>query len=60
MILEKIKALCKERGVSIAELEKRCNLGNATIRGWEQSVPRVDKLKSVADFFGLPLEYFLE
>ena len=59
VILKKIKILCKENGISIHKLEKECGLGNATIRGWETSVPTTDKLKKVADYFGKSIEYFL-
>lgn len=51
MLFERISALCKERGISISKLEQETELGNATIRGWKNSSPRVDSLKRVADFF---------
>ena len=60
LLYAKIESLCKEKGVSIAKVEKECNIGNATIRRWDKSFPRIDTLKKVADFFGKPIEYFLE
>lgn len=60
MILTKIKNLCKEKGVSIARLEKDCEIGNGTIQAWDTAMPRVDTLKKVADFFGVSIEYFIE
>lgn len=60
MIFTKIVELCEKNGVSIAKLEKSCGLGNATIRGWDESTPRIDNLKKVADYFGVSIEYFLE
>lgn len=60
MIFEKISRLASERGISIAYLEKTLGLGNATIRGWKESSPSVEKLKKVADYFGVSIEYFLE
>ena len=59
-MLEKIKVLCKRKGISISRLEKECGIGNSTIRRWDESAPRVDSLKKVADYFGVSLEYFLE
>ena len=56
MILENIRSLCRERGISIARLEKTLGLGNATIRGWGSSSPSVDKLKQVADYFGTTVD----
>lgn len=60
MLFENIKALCKDRGITISKLEKETGLGNATVRGWEQSSPKVDKLKKVADYFGVTLDDLLK
>lgn len=56
MIYEQILALCKEKHISVARLERECGLGNATIRGWENASPRVDLLKRVADYFGVTVD----
>lgn len=48
MIFDNISRLCKEKGISIAKLEKESGLGNATIRGWDRSSPRVENLQAVA------------
>lgn len=60
MILQRVESLCKEKGVSISRLEKDCGIGNATIKKWDESVPRIDTLKKVADYFGVSIEYFIE
>lgn len=60
LLYAKIESLCKDKGISIAKLEKDCDIGNATIRRWDKSFPRIDTLKKVADFFGKPIEFFLE
>lgn len=56
MIYKNIAALCKDRCISIARLEKEIGLGNATIRTWKNSSPSVDRLKMVADFFGVTVD----
>ena len=56
-VFERIKALCDEKGLSILELEKRAGLGNATVRGWKESSPRLDKLAAVAGVLGVSLDY---
>lgn len=56
MILGNILRLCKERGISVARLERELGFGNATIRGWRSSSPNVDNLKKVADFFGVTVD----
>lgn len=60
MLYEKIETVCKERSISIARLEKDCGIGNATVRRWDKSFPRINTLKKVADYLGKPIEYFLE
>lgn len=59
MIYERIKALCKERGVSIHALEVTLGLGNGVISGWKTSSPRVDNLQLVADYFDVKVDYFM-
>lgn len=59
MLFEKILALCKEKGISIARLERECGLGNATVRGWAASSPKADNLKVVADYFGVTVDELL-
>ena len=59
-MLRQIEKCCKENGISISALEKACGFGNATIRNWDKSMPRVDNLQKVADYFNVPIEYFLE
>jgi transcriptional regulator with XRE-family HTH domain len=59
-MLEKIQTLAKERGISMKELERACELGNGAIAKSENSSPRVDNIKKVADYFGVPVDYFLE
>lgn len=39
MIYEKIKRLAAEEGISIASLEKKLNIGNGTIRKWNEASP---------------------
>lgn len=59
-MLSNITRLCKEKGISIAKLERELGFGNATIRGWGKSSPSVDNLKKVADFFGVTVDSLIE
>ena len=59
MIYTNVLDLCQARGVSIAKLERELGLGNATIRGWATSSPTVEKLKAVADYFGVTVDSLL-
>lgn len=59
MIYTNVCNLCQSRGISIAKLERETGLGNATIRGWVTSSPTVEKLKAVADYFGVTVDELL-
>ena len=59
MILENIKRLCKERKTNIACLEKEVGVGAGTIYKWGKVSPSVDKLKAVADYFGVTVDSLL-
>ena len=55
MIIERITALCSQKGITIAELERSCGIGNGVIRRWNDHNPRLDKIQAVADYFSIPL-----
>ena len=56
VLFENIVTLCKSRNISISKLEKEVGFGNATIRAWETSSPSIDRVKLVADFFGVSID----
>lgn len=57
--LERIRALCAEHSITIAELERKTGIGNGVIARWENSNPRIDRLKLVADYFGVSVDDLL-
>lgn len=59
MIYTNISNLCRANGISIARLERETGLGNATVRGWVTSSPTVEKLKKIADYFGVTVDELL-
>ena len=56
LLLQNILALCKERKISVAKLEKEIGLGNATIGRWGNSSPTVENVRKVADYFGVSID----
>ena len=56
MILKKISKLCKERGISIAKLERETGISNGTIGRWDTSSPNVNNLAAVANYFGVSID----
>ena len=57
MYLKNIQALCKRKNISVGKLEKELGFSNGSIYKWNKSSPTVDKLKIVADYFGVTLDY---
>lgn len=55
-MIDKIKSLAKERGMTIMQVEKECSIGQRSIYNWDINIPSVDKVKRVADFFGVTIE----
>ncbi len=53
---DKITALCKERKISVRELERRSGLKERTIQHWNQSKPSGEKLKAVANVLGVSVD----
>lgn len=58
-LLEKIDKLIAEQGLSRHKVEKEAGLSVSTLLKWDNSVPRADKLKAVADVLGVSVDYLL-
>ena len=58
-MLEKIKELCKEKGMSISQLEQSLGFGNKAIYKWDEQTPGIDRVKKVADYFGVTVDYLI-
>lgn len=56
-MLEIIQELSRQKGITIAELERRADLGNGTIRRWGDTYPSVDKVARVAAILNTTIEY---
>lgn len=56
-MLERIRDLCLNRGITIAELERKADLGNGSIRRWGIAYPSVDKVDRVARVLNVSIEY---
>ena len=56
-MLDKIKALCKEKKTSISKLEKQLGFGNGVIGRWDKSVPSYERLAAVANALNVPVAY---
>lgn len=59
MILENITRLCKEKGISIAKLERATDISNGTISRWGICSPTVENVRKVAEFFGVTVDMLI-
>lgn len=50
MIYEYITSYCDKKKITVAELERKCNLGRGSIGKWRKSTPSLDNLKKVSDY----------
>lgn len=58
-MVDKIRELCKERNLTLKSLEVALKLGNGTIARWDKCSPRLENIAAVAEFFGKPVDYFM-
>ena len=58
----KFERLLAERGVTAYQVAKETGISTATLTQWKQGLytPKVDKIMRIADYFGVPLEYFVK
>lgn len=59
---EKFERLLKERNLTPYRVSLDTGIAQSTLSDWKtgRSKPKVDKLTILADYFGVPIEYFLE
>lgn len=60
VIYEKIKRLASKKGVSINQIEKDLGFSSSSISKWNNSNPTSSKLKQVADYLEVTMDYLLE
>lgn len=58
-VFDRIKELSDKKMITIAELERRANLGNGTIRRWDKTLPSADKLQRVGEILGVTIDYLV-
>lgn len=58
-VYERIRQLCKEKGVSVRQME----IDNGMIRGkaskWKTYTPKADALLALSEYFGVSTDYIL-
>lgn len=61
-LYKKYEELLKKSGKTSYQVSKDTGIGENVFSYWKagRSKPKVDKLKILADYFGVSIEYFLE
>lgn len=58
-LVTRIKELSQEQSLTLAELERKLNFPNSSIRKWDQQNPGINKIQKVADYFDVSTDYLL-
>lgn len=58
-LLDRIKLLASTHQMTLAELERKLDFSNGSLRKWGTSTPSGDKIEKVADFFDVSTDYLL-
>lgn len=58
MIVENIRTLCRERGITVYDLELECDLSRGTILNWSKrgGPGSFRSVCRIADYFGVSLD----
>lgn len=59
---KKFEKLLKERNVTPYRVAKETGILTCTLSSWkhEKYTPKIEKIQKIADYFGVPVSYFLE
>lgn len=59
---QKFEQLLKETGKTAYRVAKETGISTATLSSWKagEYKPKLEKLRILADYFGVPIDYFLK
>ncbi len=58
-LVERIKQLCKERGITFVQFERDSGLGEHSVYRWDTNSPSIIKVKQAAHYFGITVSELL-
>lgn len=58
-IFERVQELIKEQGLTVKQLERECELANATIRRWETQTPNIESVRKVAQRLNTSIDFLV-
>ena len=56
-IISRIKDVARNKGLTISDIEKACNLGENSIYKWDRSSPSLEKVVRVANKIDVSIDY---
>lgn len=56
---DRVKKLADKQKISIVELEEKLGFGRNSLYSWKTKTPNGDRIKKVADYFGVSTDYLL-
>lgn len=56
-VYKRVSQLCAKNGITISALEKALGFGNSSINKWPKIIPSAEKVKAVADYFHVSMDY---
>lgn len=60
MILNTIKSMCQDKGITVTQLEQTLGFSPGSIFKWAKHDPRLSAVKAVADYFGVTVDDLLD
>ena len=58
-LLNRLRELCEEKGISQRQLQRDLNLSTSTVSKWKTSTPKNETLQAVADYFNVTTDYLM-
>ena len=58
-MVDRIRLLCKKNNTTLAQLERELGIGNGVIARWNAQHVSYEKIKMVAEYFGVTPEYLM-
>ena len=59
LLYDKVKAVCKQQGVTIMKLESDLGFPRSSICKWNENEPGVNKVKKVADYLKIDINQLI-
>jgi len=57
--VDRVRQLCKEKGIPISRLERECKFSNGYINGLRKGSIPDDRLRLIADYLGVSTDYLM-